>query len=204
MYAFNLPQNQITNAPDWLNSAVFDIHAKLPAGSSKEQVPEMLQSFLADRFKLVVHHQSEIRPIYELVAGNKLNLKPSDGPNTDDDKCKTDSGHRVCRGMTMGELAKLLSSLGMRGQIMSAATGQVPEWLIDRPVVDKTGITGPFDIPLDFGRIAGPGGRGGDGPMPPLVRLTDSIDALGLKLHPAKGPFDVIVIDHIERTPTEN
>jgi uncharacterized protein (TIGR03435 family) len=100
--------------------------------------------------------------------------------------------------MTMGELAQILSALGMRG----ATTGA--DWLIDRPVVDMTGLSGAFDFTLDYGRIPGVGGRSGDGPLAPIIRLRDSIDALGLKLQPAKDPFDVIVIDHIDRVPTEN
>jgi len=199
-YAWNVPQNQFMNAPEWMNSALFDIQGKLPVGSTKEQVRAMLQSLLADRFKLAVHHQMEVRPVYELTVGSKLKLKPSDAPNPDAAalKCKDDTGHRLCKGMTMGELVEILSALGMRGALNNA------DWLIDRPVVDMTGLSGAFDFTLDYGRIPGPGGRGSDGPMPPIIRLRDTIGALGLKLDPAKRPFDVIVIDHIERVPTEN
>ena len=61
--AYKVPENQITNAPDWMNSALFDIQGKVPRGSSTDHVPAMLQSLLADRFRLAVHHQNEIRPV---------------------------------------------------------------------------------------------------------------------------------------------
>ena len=95
-----------------MNSVTFDVRGKLPAGSTKGQVPECLQALLADRFKLAVHHQSEIRPAYELTVGNKLNLTSSAAPDPlEKNKCKDDTGHRLCRNMTMPELASLLNGL---------------------------------------------------------------------------------------------
>lgn len=215
--AYRVPPNQIRNAPEWMSTALFDIRATLPAGASSKQVPEMLQSLLAERFQLAAHHQSEVRPVYELTAGNKRNLKPSEDSSQDDTKtgagkCGVESGHRVCRNVTMTELAAILSGLASQAAIMNAAalssTGDIEtDFLVDRPVVDMTGIGGSFDFTLDYGRIAvGGGGRSGEPgtTLPPLMRVRDSIAALGLKLEPAKRPFDVIIIDHVERSVTPN
>jgi uncharacterized protein (TIGR03435 family) len=215
--AYGVPPSQIRNAPDWMSTALFDIRATLPAGASSKQVPEMLQSLLAERFQLAAHHQSEVRPVYELTAGNKRNLKPSEDSSQDDTKtgagkCGVESGHRVCRNVTMTELAAILSGLASQAAIMNAAalssTGDIEtDFLVDRPVVDMTGIGGSFDFTLDYGRIAvGGGGRSGEPgtTLPPLMRVRDSIAALGLKLEPAKRPFDVIIIDHVERSVTPN
>jgi uncharacterized protein (TIGR03435 family) len=216
--AYGVPPGQIRNAPEWMSTALFDIRATLPAGASSKQVPEMLQSLLVERFRLAAHHQAEIRPVYELTAGSKRNLKRTEDSSRDDtkmglEKCRVESGHRVCRNMTMTELAAILSGLASQAAVLNSAplnsTGDIEtDYLVDRPVVDMTGIGGSFDFTLDYGRIA-MGGRGRAGEpgtftQPPLVRVRDSIAALGLKLESAKRPFDVIVIDHVERSVTPN
>jgi uncharacterized protein (TIGR03435 family) len=73
--AYSLKSYQLT-APDWMSGERYDIHAKLPEGATKDQVPEMLQSLLLDRFKLTFHRETKEDPVYGLIVGkNGLRLK---------------------------------------------------------------------------------------------------------------------------------
>lgn len=164
-----------------MNSTLFDVRAKLPLGSTKDHVPGMLQSLLPDRFGLVVHHQSEIRPVYEMSQGNKVNLKPASEPNPPGrDQCAVESGHRACKGMTMAELTTLLSGIAQRGDGRDGS----------RQGLDARPAGGGYDearwyVRFHAGLWADCGGRGGDGPLAPLVNIRDSINALGLRLQAA-------------------
>ncbi len=204
--AYRLPQDRITG-PGWMREQRFDIMAKLPEGASKEQVPEMLQTLLAERFKLVVHHEQKVIPVYTLEVGK-------DGPKFHDSTAEDSAGgscdggfHKICRKMSMESLAAQLTRIS---QTMASMPG-VLEWGIDRPVVDTTGLKGVYDFTVDYGRgAAGGGGRGGPGAAaPPPTDGTprsgiEAVKDLGLKLEPTKHAFDNLVVDHVERVPTEN
>ena len=93
-------------------------------------------------------------------------------------------------------------------------------WFVDRPVVDQTGLKGNYQIALDLTMDAGRSTGGGDGvrpaaanPAPPRndiapesgsTAILQSVQALGLRLEPRKAPGEVIVVDHVEKMPTEN
>jgi uncharacterized protein (TIGR03435 family) len=102
--------------------------------------------------------------------------------------------HHVCRLMTMENLSMMLSVLA-DGWLR---TQTVPTWAIDRPVVDATGFTGEYDFVIDFGSSKR------DPADPDAKRIVDGVKELGLKLEPVKHEFDYIVIDHLDRVPTEN
>src|SRR4029079_9075835 len=160
------------------------IQAKLPAGATKDQFPEMLQSLLATRFKLAVNRQDEHRAIYEIQpATGEPKLQPSEGKGPG--RCAMDSGHRMCRAMTMAEVAATVNNIAQIAKtvatrtalsnpgISNAAADITAAWLVDRPIVDKTGMDGRFDFQFDYGPPA---------PGSPPVRIVDSVNALGLKL----------------------
>jgi uncharacterized protein (TIGR03435 family) len=193
--AFRLPDDQIV-MPSWTMDVRLNIEAKLPAGSSKAQVPEMLQTLLADRMKMTFHHEERIRPIYFLVRGKgALALTPSAGGNTIG--CNGGAGgHHKCQNITMDQFAAFLG----RGRSMPPLAGGVSVWL-DRPVLNHTGIEGAFDFPLDFGCV---GSQGGGCPAEQIVPLGDAVKTLGLSLESSKAPYDMVIIDHIERAPVEN
>jgi uncharacterized protein (TIGR03435 family) len=166
---------------------------------SFEQRRTMFQSILADRFKLVVHHETRELPIYVLsVAKGGPKFKES----TPDDPAAT--GPRR-RGMMMqrGKITATDAQVSMLVTILSRQLG--------RTIVDKTGLTGNYDFTLEFTPDEGasaPPGSGGAPPPPPPDSAAPSIftalpEQLGLKLESTKGPVDVIVIDHIEK-PAEN
>src|SRR6185437_16740008 len=95
--AYGVMADQIMKMPDSSRGANFDIRAKIPAGISKDKVPEMLQALLAERFKLTVHRQEEQRKLYELTVApggtKKMEKVEGAGPG----RCPLQSGHRVCQ-----------------------------------------------------------------------------------------------------------
>jgi len=184
----------------------FDIAAKLPEGAKKEQVPEMLQTLLAERFKLSVHHEPRVLPVYSLTVA-KDGPKFHDSTAGDSVYTACNGGfHKVCRKMTMEDLAKHLTRIS---QMNTSMPGTDLSWGIDRPVVDSTGLKGVYDFEMDYGISRGGGGRGGAdaGATPPAGEsrsVMDAVKDLGLRLEPSKHEFDNLVIDHVERVPTEN
>jgi uncharacterized protein (TIGR03435 family) len=178
-FAYDLKDYQVSG-PVWLNddSESFDIVAKAPPGYSKDQVRVMLQVLLMGRFKLAAHRETKVLPIYELVVGkNGPKLKgaaPASRKGT-----SSGGGKLTATKVTMADFAYELSRQ------------------LNRPVLDKTEIAGVFDITLRYARE-----DDGASIDPPL--FTAIQDTLGLKMEAAKGPIEILVIDHIEKAPTEN
>jgi uncharacterized protein (TIGR03435 family) len=189
--AFGLPDDQIMQ-PDWTKDPVFDVHATLPGGAHKEQVPEMLQTMLGERFGLKFHREQKLIPVYALVlakGGPKMKVA------TSDDKpypsCNG-SFHKVCEQETMDDFVFMLSGFARMKAIGS----------LDRPVVNETGLTARYDFVFDSGRV---GNREGPASADDeIVSPIDAVQPLGLRLEPSKHTYDILVVDHVERTPTEN
>jgi len=205
--------------PDWLATENFDIAAKLPEGANRAQLPEMIQSLLAERFKLVLHRDKKEFPVYALVVaknGPKLKESPPDsspGANTTVDVNVTagrgggviDMGN----GSTIGYGRDRLEAK----KVTLSALAVAVERLLDRPVVDMTGIAGTYDFSLEYSwdelRSLVRTSSGGATELPanpdaPGNLIFTSLAAFGLKLEPRKAPIEVLVVDRIERTPTEN
>jgi len=180
-WAYRIKHYQIVGPP-WLNddSASFDIEAKMDPTTSRAQVRLMVQSLLEDRFRLAFHRETRTFPVYELLAANggpKLAaVKPGakSGISYEGKFWSTMSAEKT----NAGQLASLLSDR------------------LDRPVLDKTAIQTPFPVNLEY-RI-----DENDTTHPSLFGVLQ--ERLGLKLQPAKGPVEVVVVDHIEKTPSEN
>jgi uncharacterized protein (TIGR03435 family) len=202
--AYKVKDRQISG-PDWLDSERYDIVAKIPADTPKDQVPLMLQTLLAERFKLALHREQKVMPVYALVAGKngaKLHEASSEA-----------GGFR----MSMGPKGRQLT-----GNASISALSDVLSRFMDRPVLDMTGIKGVFEISLEWtpddSRSASKFGLGAPGPGRPEVaaegKATDSADApsiftavqekLGLRLEAKKLPIEILVVDHVEKVPTEN
>jgi uncharacterized protein (TIGR03435 family) len=204
--AYKVKDPQITG-PDWMGSERFNLVAKLPEGASKDQVPAMLQTLLADRFKLTLHKEQKVVPAYALLVGKGgAKLHPAEGEG----RLRVMMGPK---GRHMSGVASMTSFADTISNVM------------DRPVIDLTGIKGSFDIDLEWSgddgpqsmrAMRGPGGPEG-GPRPegaPRPEAHDesadapsiftALDKLGLKLDPRKEPVDILIIDHAEKVPTEN
>jgi len=195
--------SQVIGGPGWLDSDKYDITAKvsddLAGRPQAEQVaaqPLLLQSLLEDRFKLKVHRETRQLPIYSLLRARKdgsfgPQLRPSIVDcKVEPNKCRLDfePGHFSGGAMRMASLISFLSSN------------------TQRVVVDRTGLEGTFELTLEFTpeRTALPLSTDATPPPPDKPPLLTALqDQLGLRLESARGPVDVIVIDHIER-PTED
>jgi uncharacterized protein (TIGR03435 family) len=146
----------------------------------------MLQTLLKDRFQLQFHRETKELPVYALVAaksGPKLHKAEPDR-NT---SMKGENGSFVFHGTSMPQFAEDLSTLSQ----------------VDRPVLDRTGIPGVFAFNLKFGESNDEIKRAliaGDGAL--IFMLIQ--EQLGLKLEARKGPIEMLVIDHVERAPSEN
>ncbi len=208
--AYKTKEHQLTT-PDWMGSMRFDIVAKLPEGGTKEQVPEMLQTLLVDRFKLTFHKESKTMPIYALVVAK--------------------GGPKLTEAEAEGRLMMRMSPKGrhMEGDATLARLAESLSNTLDRPVIDFTELKGNYRIDLDWSadetdRRSGPGpggpGPGPGGPGGPVhgdlgdPKSADMPDAppiftaiqekMGLKLEPRKAPADFIIVDSAEKVPTEN
>jgi uncharacterized protein (TIGR03435 family) len=201
-YWINDP-NMVAGLPDWAWSERYDVVAKvapsdLPAyhALDKTQRPAMLQSVLAERFRLQTHHEIKDRPVYALViakGGSKLKeAQPGEAhPNADKANPNgmshgstifaTGPGQITGEAATMRDLALTLSDRG--------------EQSLGRPVIDKTGLTGKYDFTLQL-----PPTISGDDAQQSVAALFTAVqEQLGLKLQPATSSTDYLVIDHIER-----
>jgi uncharacterized protein (TIGR03435 family) len=180
--AYGLQRPQISG-PAWLDTERFDIVARIPAGVHRDQVPRMLQTLLADRFHLQSHIEEKQLPIYVLVAAKN-------GPKLQ--KAKSASG----LGGALGNLRAHANG--------AVSMSQLADYLslrLGRPVRDQTTLEGAYVIVLDW--TPDPTTSQPDAPPGPSI-FTALQEQLGLRLAPEKGPVEVLVIDHVERVPTEN
>jgi uncharacterized protein (TIGR03435 family) len=258
--AWRLKDYQISG-PDWMTSARFDIVGKLPEGTTKDQVPEMLQALLAERFKIVVHHDSKLHDSYALVVGKggpKLTPSAPDDPAGAPTGASTSFGGPSAAsgggapkggdapvgppqtriafsatgggggggGVAMGG-GKMgpgsTMKMNIRKQTVTAFADLLARFLAS-PVVDLTEIQGTYDFILEMSMedmsrgsglvmFHGPGamaGGGADAPSTPDAGDAESgglfrtVQNYGLKLDKRKVPLDLLVVDHIEKVPTEN
>ncbi|HEX5432586.1 MAG TPA: TIGR03435 family protein [Bryobacteraceae bacterium] len=192
-FAYTIHPRQIVNGPGWLETEKYDLAAK-PDGEgqpSGSQWKVMLQKLLADRFSLKFHRDKKDLTVYAIVAGkNGPKLTKSEGdPNGLPSLFFRGLGVLPARNATMAEFAGLMQSA-----------------VLDRPVVDQTGITGRYDFTLTWTPDETQfGGRGGRVPPPannaaaPPDLFTAIQEQMGLKLESKKAPVDVLVIDGVEK-----
>jgi uncharacterized protein (TIGR03435 family) len=179
--AYGVPRYRISGGPDWLGSDRYDIIARASSATPKAQLMLMLQTLFEDRFKLRTHLETRDVPTYALVVGkNGPKLKPG----------KVDAQTEI------GGAGHLINSQGMTMHALAAALTQITQ-ASGRPILDMTGLDSVFDINLDFvsDELAGVNNSDPD--------IFAALQALGLKLESQKSPFEVLVIDHVER-PSEN
>ncbi len=214
--AYNVRDFQITGGPGWLSSDGYDIVAKAETPNiSREQMGPLLQSLLAERFKLQFHRETRELPQYALVVGKgepKMHLSEIQ-PELDSRGLPKEPPAAGAAGprkgamirMGRGQLNAQMASISVFAQMLAQQLG--------RPVVDKTGLKGFYDFELQWTPDENERGMGlgiGDGreSPPPIDSSGPSIftalqEQLGLRLEGAKGPVPIVVIDRIEK-PTGN
>jgi uncharacterized protein (TIGR03435 family) len=193
-YAYDLPPKQIVGGPAWLRTDKYDIVAVTPGKSDAQQVKGMVRRLLAERFGLSFHREKRTVAVYALLVEKA-------GPKMEKSMAETDRGSGF-RGRGMGQLT-----------VTNGSMADFARWLnggvLDRPVIDQTGLTGKFNFTLNW--MPDESQYGGMGMRMPS---TDSANALpsfftaikeqiGLKMDATKADVDVLVIDHVEK-PTEN
>lgn len=189
--AYNLNPRVISGGPDWLDSEHYDIAALTPGDvrPTRDEQMVMLRKLLTDRFQLSFHRESREFSVYELEVAKggpklKATAKPDDAPALINvvypDRIKLPA-----RNVTMGDFASMLQRA-----------------MLDRPVVDKTGLTGRYDFDLEWAQDESQfdgsvGAAPADASAAPF--FTAIQQQLGLKLVATRGPVDALIVDKAER-----
>ena len=192
LYAYNLKNYQL-DVPKSLPEAydtMYDIAARAEGdgGHTQDEFRQMLQSLLADRFKLRFHREMREMPVYALVAAkNGPKLKES-APNAESTGRMTVHGRNYQASIPKASMDDVVRAIGNS--------------FLDRPVLDKTGLTGTYDLELTYTPDI-PSNRKGD-PDPNDISIFTAVqEQLGLKLEATKALVEILVVDHVEK-PTEN
>jgi uncharacterized protein (TIGR03435 family) len=253
--AYDVKDYQISGADSLgapLTAQRFNIQATLPEGTTEKQVPQMLQTLLAERFKLVIHRETKDQSVYALVVakgGPRLKESEPDSPSAEGSPQTPEAPRKgetvigqgkdqvrisgsadggkgvIVRGGPMGQMHVTMADgkMHMEAAKMSmAALADIATTFVGRPVVDMTELKGDYQVTLELSmadlqnvaKSAGlmmPGAAASDGGKD-LLNASDpsgstifaSIQQMGLKLEARKAPLPFIVIDHLEKSPTEN
>jgi len=216
-FAYQVHDYQIVDGPEWTRSARYDVMARGPESAAIGQAAAMLQTLLAERFKLTLRRERRDQSTYELVlarSDGRLGkwLKRSatadceahfaavkrgeatlkiPGPDDIAAPCMMTSGNGPAWRSIQG---------GTRSLSQLADALSSPLSSLDRVVVDRTGLTGTYDFRLEFSTGVDAVRLNGNEFLPVFTAIQDQ---LGLKLQPARGSIDVLAIEGVER-PSEN
>jgi uncharacterized protein (TIGR03435 family) len=189
--------NQVTG-PSWILTERYDIVAKAPDNTAKEQIPLMLRALLVERFNLKLHHETRELPAYALIAGKgRLKLQEAEDKGTEKNAFLINNGRRQAKNMDMATLVQFLSPM------------------LQAPVLDLTGLAGYYNFTLDYSMeelggmkaqvVLAPGDwAAGPQDNASQASIFSIVEKLGLKLESRKAPFDVVVVDAGNRVPTLN
>ncbi len=185
--AYGVRYDQISGGPSWVKSERYDVAAKAEGEGTitKDQLRQMLQTLLADRFQRKIHREARETPVYRLVVGKG-------GPKLKEAAPDATGGY-VSRGSNTGQM-RMEASKGTMEQLarqLSVTAG--------RPVIDETGLTGFYKYTLDWLSANQPPDPDSD-----VASIFTALqEQLGLKLEPAKAAVETLVVDRAER-PSEN
>ena len=224
--AFGTRPQQI-EGPEWIGSQRFDVVATIPDGVPSSQATAMLRTLLEDRFQLKVHRESKDLPVYVLgvsKAGARLTESKPD-PNALAEPAGTvnvsGGGNNTGVGVNIGggrSFAVADNQVQIRGMQMRDVA-EVLTRFVDRVVVDQTGLTKTYDVTLEltpdeFNAIRIRSAVNAGVPLPPqAMRLLDNaspdtlsapLSKFGITFEAKKAPLEVVVIDSVLKTPTEN
>jgi uncharacterized protein (TIGR03435 family) len=198
MMAYNIGVKQLSG-PRWLTEPTtdpsvvtrYEILAKVPSDAKKDQIPLMLQKLLEDRFKLQVHRESRPTQVYVLGVGKggpKLETSVPNGSRRPG-CARVISGQAGaaadCYNVSTAQLAQQLQTLA-------------PAYFTDGPIVDRTSLTGTYDLRLEWMMLQQLE-AGMSGPT-----MFAAVEKLGLSLEKKRDAAEILIIDHCEQAPTEN
>jgi uncharacterized protein (TIGR03435 family) len=187
-WAYRVTDAQVTG-PDFLDSQRFDIIAKAAGPAVEDDLRLMMQAMLKDRFKLDFHRQNKEMQTYVLSIGK--------------------NGFKAKESKTEGDMAMEPNQAAMSVTISRAPISQLVNMLgqiVRAPILDSTGLTGRYDLTLNIAKYAADmAERGKEMSMDPLALIVPILqEELGLKLESRKVALDLLVIDHVEKSPIEN
>ena len=195
MMSYELDPRQVLGGPAWVASDEYDIDAEAVEGvqlNDQKQEKSLIRQLLTERFQLAFHREQRTLPVYLLVvAKNGPRLKAADPNEIENSGCEH-LGACTFKKRTLSDFSRFMQFA-----------------VLDRPVVDKTGIAGEFDFSLNWTPDESQFSRMGILPRPPADNanappLFAAIqEQLGLRLEAVKAPVDILVIDRVER-PSEN
>jgi uncharacterized protein (TIGR03435 family) len=214
--------------PDWMAGARFDTSAKIPAGTPRDQVREMMKSLLEDRFGMKLHRETKEFSVYGLVVakgGLKMKEAPADPQTEGTDASKAPVDVKATGGpngtsidLGKGSTYTFGNNKFVATKLTMAALAETLARFVDRPVVDMTELKGGYDFtleltPEDYRAMLIRSALVAGVSLPPeALRALDAsgdslygaLQILGLKLEPRKAPLEVLVIDQVTKIPTEN
>jgi uncharacterized protein (TIGR03435 family) len=193
--AYSVEPEKVVGGESWLASDRFDVIAKVAAGTTQENARLMLRVLLAERFRLTVHNDSRPVPVFVLSAGNgKHKLKPSDG---------APSG---CQGVPQGAPQpgvipyQQVACKNLTAEQIAINLRQIANGYLDKPVIDDTKLSGAWDFEIKWTARGQLPAAGADG-----ISIFDAVEKqLGLKLESKQLAMPVIVVDNVNRKPTDN
>ena len=222
--AFNIRRYQI-RGPGFLDSLSYNVNAKVPHGTTREQFRLMLQSLLEERFQMAIHWEKKESQVFELIqakAGHKLKESVEDSvPPAESASTKGETTARASKLepgiMAMRTGADGATKIESHGVALDQIVRMLSNW-IGKPVLDATGLKGKYDFNLSFSMEGlpglagfGPQFRSSDrgGPAPSGTDVAPSIftavqEQLGLKLEQKKRMIEILVVDKVEKTPIAN
>jgi uncharacterized protein (TIGR03435 family) len=190
-WAYRMKEYQVSG-PAWIGDERYDISAKAASSAGEDQLRAMLQNLLTDRFKITLHRETKVLPLYALLVaknGPKLTAGKADGKSVLEPK----GTGLAARDTSLGEVADLLTQVATRMNLPY--------------VVDMTGLKGRYNFTVDASELL----RSiTDGKIAPdaaaiMVGVSEILqEQLGLKAELRKAPTDVLIVDHAEKLPTEN
>lgn len=238
--AFRLRDYELS-APDWLAEVRVNVQATLPTGSTRQQVPEMLQDLLANRFGLTARRETRTMQVHELVvssSGRKMReVEPLNGlekefqrdprltstaavaladtsVDTPEGQVRTVFGELGRTTATAATMYRLQLNVPQRTQTLNATRMTMAELAgvltdsMGQPVIDKTGLVGGYqfivELPVDARTVQTIRNQMPSFEYLPGVSESRAVEALGLKLERRTAPVPVLVVDKVDRMPTEN
>jgi uncharacterized protein (TIGR03435 family) len=197
--AYSVTDRQISGGPDWINTDRWTIEAKAERRGTSDELHNALARLLEERYHLKVRHEQRDLPVYILTVDKKGAKMTAHDP--------ADLIHEpIAGGFANGELKMTGHNVAMDYFAFFLSRG------LDRNVLNRTELTGGFDVEYHYvpdlppGALAGRGGAEGAPPLPPPDGpniFTALRDQLGLRLEKGTGPVDFLVIEHVEK-PTDN
>ncbi len=225
--AYRVKDYQV-EGPDWIASERYNVDAKLPAGGTRDQVNDMLQSLLRDRFKVEFHRTKKEFPVYGLVVvkgGVKMKESAVDSATAaalakpPDDVSASGSAAGIFVAVGPGASYSFADNKIAAQKLSMSRFADILARFVDKPVVDMTNLAGYYDFTLnltddDYRAMLIRSAITAGVDLPPQVlqmaakdvpeSLAASLQGVGLKLDNRKAPLDVIVVDRAEKSPSDN